>query len=281
MADTYLDITQKVVSLLKKGVAPWRRPWDTPFLQMPLNAETRRHYRGINIPLLWMAQQAGGYKFPLWGTKPTWKRLCGEVLAGQKPTMIYLFRRLKGSNVVLTSFQVYNLDQIFGCLLFRQRLAAQRPEISLDFQAGEKLFQKHDPKEVHRGQRAYYDHHKDVIHLPFKKLFLSKGGYWTTKLHELIHWTGHLLRLNRRFGTSVKSAEYAYEELVAEIGTSFLCSALNMPEALDEMPNHVSYIKDWLSIMDSDEKAVFKAASAATIAVEFLLGTKPLPEEEE
>lgn len=282
MEDIYFEITQKMIAMVQKGTAPWRKPWgvDTA-MPMPMNAETRRYYRGINIPLLWMAQHDMGFKTPMWGTKETWKRLNGVPLKNARPTQVYLFRRgvskrRGGAAVMLTSFDVFNLYQIWGCLVFRQNLSLPVNEVAeakLDFPPGDRIIDRNNPKIVHRGNRAFYNTSTDVVTLPYKKLFHSRSGYWTTKLHEMIHWTGHLVRLKRKFGRTKESQEYAFEELIAELGTCFICSILGLPEALDEMPQHASYIAQWLTIMRGDEKAIFQAASAATKAVEFLMDT--------
>jgi antirestriction protein ArdC len=52
MHDLYIEITQRIVAALERGVAPWVRPWSTGVDTLPINACTRRAYRGINIVLL-------------------------------------------------------------------------------------------------------------------------------------------------------------------------------------------------------------------------------------
>ncbi|MFL0694481.1 MAG: zincin-like metallopeptidase domain-containing protein [Agrobacterium tumefaciens] len=94
-------------------------------------------------------------------------------------------------------------------------------------------------------------------------------GFYSTLCHELIHWSGSKGRLSRdlsgRFGTEA----YAMEELVAELGAAFLCGDLGLvPEPrLD----HALYIKHWLTVMKSDKKAVFTAASKASEASNWLM----------
>jgi len=45
-----------------------------------------------------------------------------------------------------------------------------------------------------------------------------------TLLHELTHWTGHPSRVNRPLGNSFGTKDYAFEELIAELGASYLCA---------------------------------------------------------
>lgn len=293
----YDEITQKIVKLLKGGTPPWRKPWESksPFSihSMPVNAETRREYRGINVPLLWWAQQEEGFTTPLWATEKTWKRLGGVPLKHHKPTPVYLFRRSKKVDILrkkdkqavfLTTFNVYNLDQIHGCLRLKASVKpkAVSKESDIDFDPADQLVTACGARIIHRGNEAKYNMHSDIVYLPPKTSFKNRIGYYSTKLHEVVHWTGHESRLKRKFGPTRKSPEYAYEELVAEIGACFLCSRLGIPEALDEMPQHATYVKEWLSILQEDERAVFRAASAATRAVDFLFNyLNPEPEAEE
>ncbi len=58
------------------------------------------------------------------------------------------------------------------------------------------------------------------------------------------------------------------EELVAELGAAFLCSDLGISH--EPRPDHAHYLKNWISVLKFDEKAIFKAASLATQAADFL-----------
>lgn len=75
-------------------------------------------------------------------------------------------------------------------------------------------------------------------------------------------------RMDRTFGKRFGDAAYAFEELVAELGAAFLCSAfriVNRPR-----PNHAAYISHWLDILGRDHRAIFTAARMAQEAVEYL-----------
>jgi antirestriction protein ArdC len=63
---------------------------------------------------------------------------------------------------------------------------------------------------------------------------------------------------------------YALEELVAELGSAFLCADLNL--ALELREDHASYIGSWLEVLKRDSRAIFTAASHAQRAVDFLGG---------
>lgn len=95
------------------------------------------------------------------------------------------------------------------------------------------------------SERAYYSPSSDHIRLPFKKLFKSAPQYYSTSFHEIIHWTGHKSRLNRfEVGSYFGNEKYAFEELVAEIGSMLILRDL---EIFNSLLNSLSYLKSWLN----------------------------------
>ena len=56
--------------------------------------------------------------------------------------------------------------------------------------------------------------------------------------------------------------------ITAELGACFLCAKMNI--AMQVREDHVHYIKNWLSVLKQDKKAIFTAASKASAAVEYL-----------
>lgn len=60
------------------------------------------------------------------------------------------------------------------------------------------------------------------------------------------------------------------EELVAELGSAFLSADLGLtPEPRED---HAAYIGHWLTVLKSDKRAIFTAASRAQRAADFLNG---------
>ena len=105
--------------------------------------------------------------------------------------------------------------------------------------------------------------------MPLAEQFENIGHYHATLLHEAVHWSGHKDRLARldmknRFG----DAGYAVEELVAEIGSAFLCANFQIPlEGL----RHADYLANWLAVLKADKRAIFTACTAAQKAADYLL----------
>ena len=127
----------------------------------------------------------------------------------------------------------------------------------------------------HGGNRAYYTVTGDYIQMPPFVAFRDAESHAATLAHELTHWTRHPSRLNRDFGRKRFGDEgYAIEELVAELGSSFLCADLQItPELRDD---HASYIDHWLKVLKQDKRAIFTAASHASRAVDYLHSLQPV-----
>lgn len=81
--------------------------------------------------------------------------------------------------------------------------------------------------------------------------------------------TGSESRLNRSFGKRLGDDAYAFEELVAELGTAFAVGQLGMIDATIEA--HADYVQSWIKVLKDDKKAIFTAASQAAKASSFIL----------
>jgi antirestriction protein ArdC len=91
---------------------------------------------------------------------------------------------------------------------------------------------------------AYYSISKDQIVVPEKKQFVDGESFYGTLLHEMTHSTGAEKRLGRIKPAAFGSAEYAKEELVAELGASLVCSKYGIEKHVKD--DSCAYIKCWL-----------------------------------
>lgn len=117
------------------------------------------------------------------------------------------------------------------------------------------------------GDRAFYMPSADFVQLPPQPAFFEQINYYRTCFHELGHWTGHPTRLARDLSGSYGTKAYAREELVAEITAAFTCSSLGIEPTV----RHADYIASWLEVLREDNRAIFRAASLASKAADFLL----------
>jgi antirestriction protein ArdC len=129
----------------------------------------------------------------------------------------------------------------------------------------------------HGGPRAFYTTGGDYVQLPSLDAFKSVDAYQATLAHELTHWTGHKDRCAREFGKRFGDNAYAFEELVAEIGSAFLCARHGI--ALDGL-QHSQYLASWLEVLKADKRAIFTASSKAKQAATFLMQDQDEPAEE-
>jgi antirestriction protein ArdC len=121
------------------------------------------------------------------------------------------------------------------------------------------------------GDRAFYSTVHDFIQVPRPDAYFEPINWHRTALHELGHWSGHPSRLNRDLSGNFGSALYAKEELVAEMTSAFVCASLGIVPTV----RHADYIGSWLEVLRDDDRAIVRAASAASKAADFLLAFRP------
>ena len=121
------------------------------------------------------------------------------------------------------------------------------------------------------GDRAFYASGLDYIQLPRPETFFEPINWHRTALHELGHWSGAPQRLGRDLTGSFGSKSYAREELVAEMTAAFTCATLGITPTV----RHADYVGSWLDVLREDDRAIIRAASAASKAAEYLLAFRP------
>ena len=121
------------------------------------------------------------------------------------------------------------------------------------------------------SSRAYYNVTGDFVQVPPPAAYFEPINWHRTAFHELSHWSGAASRLGRDLSGSFGSKSYAREELVAEMAGAFVCASLGIVPTV----RHADYIGSWLEVLREDNRAVVRAASAASKAADFLLGFLP------
>ena len=275
--DPEREITDKIMAAIEAGTPPWRKPWTgqgggAPF---PLRFNGER-YRGINVLMLWLEASEKGYASPFWMTYRQAAELGGQVRKGETSTTVVKYGTFEkesdeGEDVrraYLRAYRVFNVDQIDGLApsFYRERETAEdvgtRPDAALEAyfgRLGATIETSDDP-------RAYYHPGRDVIHMPPIATFHTAQGYYETLGHEACHWTGGERRLDRIKKFRDREA-YAFEELVAEIGQCILFATIGLVPTIDQS---AAYVEGWLKALADDKKVIFRAASAAQAAVDFI-----------
>ncbi|QKD19547.1 ArdC family protein [Mesorhizobium sp. NZP2077] len=283
-ASLYQEITDRIIAELERGTVPWVKPWGSAKadLGLPSNAATGRRYSGINILILWGAVIERSYPGQNWLTFRQALVLGGNVRKGERGTTIVHADRFvpKGEQErartdgdepqtvpYLKRFTVFNVAQCDGLPEHLYGNAEPLPEREIVPQA-EALIRASGADFRIGGDRAFYMPGTDSIQVPPQPAFFQQIDYYRTCFHELGHWTGHPARLARDLSGAFGSKTYAREELVAEITAAFVCSTLGIEPTV----RHADYIGTWLRVLREDNRAIFRAASLASKAADFLLG---------
>ena len=287
--DVYTRVTNRIIEQLEQGVKPWLKPWNAEHAAGRITRPLRHSgeaYRGINILMLWESADAQGFSCPLWLTFKQAKELGGHVKKGEKSTPVVYASSFKkteqsdsGEEVdreipFLKEYRVFNAEQCEG-LPDRFYETKQPPNRDIEKIAhADEFFRNTGAEIVEGGNRACYSVTTDQVRMPKIETFRDAESHAATLAHELTHWTRHPSRLDRDLGRKKwGDAGYAMEELVAELGSAFLCADLDLkPEERDD---HAAYIEHWLKVLKDDKRAIFSAASLATKAVDFLDDQQP------
>ncbi len=299
----YDEVTARIVAELEEGRTPWTQPWDAKAFApgLPKNADTRRAYSGINILILWAEAVRRGFAAQGWLTFLQAIAAGGAVRKGEKGTTIFYAARFtpqggKGAGAsgapevgggaggsangggeggersvpFLKRFTVFNVAQCEDlpdrCTLSDVPLPPRET-----IPHAEALIAATGADIRIGGNEAYYHPGADFVAVPPQQAFRAQVDYYRTCLHELGHWTGHKSRLDRDQTGAFGGAAYGREELCAELASAFLCASLGIAPTV----RHADYIGDWLAIMRADTRAIFKAASLASKAADYLLGFAP------
>jgi antirestriction protein ArdC len=281
----YDEITQKIISAIEDGVAPWRKSWNSVNLGPFRNAVTNRPYRGINTLLLSLSAFSKGFFDPRWLTFNKASELGGRVRKGERGTTIVFWKFLERKENVdeiqnagnreedlkviplARRYTVFNVEQCDG-LNFPELTPLENTDPENGNEIAEQILTVATIR--HGGDTACYFPGADMIFLPRAADFESMDHYYSTAFHEIVHYTKHPTRLNRDFRLRFKTEQEAraMEELVAEIGAAFLESHARVPF---EGMQHPEYIHSWLEVLKGDNRAIFTAAAKAQAAADYVL----------
>lgn len=250
------------------------------------NAKSHREYKSLHSWFfLSIMAHVYGYNSNLWATKSQWEKLGYELK--QEAKIAPVFHYFKVGNVdELGSFDsedkqltessfgrkisiVYNADEVIG-YTGKSFADAKVKDLAVLTRRIEELSINIEYSNVD-GTAAYH-YESDLIKMPHKALFKAKDStkaYYATLLHEMVHWTGHATRCNREFGCFGDN-KYAFEELIAEIGSSFLCARFGITKKV--RASSIQYIAHWLEQLDDKEwmNHVDKSATFANRASNFI-----------
>lgn len=288
--DLYQKVTDTIIGHLEAGTTPWQKPWvgsdPTPF-RMPKNVISDKPYNGINVLLLWCASFAQEFDSNEWASFRQWNTQNEKIRKGERGSLVVYYDFIEKEEEgelkkvpFMKSYVVFNRCQLQSyqpdeqIVLPSQPLAERLDNVDA-YVANTKAIIKH------KGKSACFVPSKDEIHMPRKNAFVDTDhstateNYYSTLLHELVHWSGHPDRLDRSFGNRFGDQTYAAEELVAELGAAFLCAELEITR--EPRKDHANYIANWLTALKNNKYLVTTAANTASKAVYYLRELQPKP----
>jgi antirestriction protein ArdC len=277
----YEAVTAQIVAAIEVGAGRCVMPWHSGVvsMSMPINAASEMPYHGVNVVALWAQAAVRRYVTGYWASYQQWRKLGAQVRGGERGSLIIFYKKLERDEsdeeaemprFVIRSSHVFNAEQVDG---WEFPTPPHRSEVETNKQLD--AFVRATDADIRHGSLiACYRRQSDHIEMPSPEQFTGTPtsspteAYYAVLLHELTHWSGGPKRIDRVFGQRFGDTAYAFEELIAELGAAFLCSAFGIVNA--PRPDHAAYIANWLAILGRDHKAIFTAASKAQEAVEYL-----------
>jgi len=273
--DKIIDL---VIEGLENGTVPWRKTWKDI---VPMNAFSQRAYNGFNVLLLSFWCGKNKFSHPLFGTYKQIAEAGGNVKKGEKAFPVIFWKITEKKEVDdetgeeetakrFTSFyyNVFNLHQAEGIDI--EKLI---PEVSHNsnnpLETCETVIRHmpNPPAITHDRPGAFYMRHSDMVNVPEIYRFDNSGEYYATTFHELAHSTGHTSRLDRfqENKTVFGKNSYDFEELVAEMAATLLCSHCGIEQTVE---NSVAYLTGWAKFLKENKKStLFSASTKAQMAV--------------
>lgn len=292
--EVFTQINNTIIELLKTPLE-FHPSWLNLNAGLPNNLKSTKNYKGVNTILLTYFSIKAGWVVNSFLTYNQIHEIGGKVKKGAKSCPIFFYdvlyfdknnKKYKKADVELMSEsvkaslgirknpflkkhhvfnielteglpkEVYNIPELQTLSPIERNLKAETLLKSLGADIKEKP-----------SNRAYYNKVEDFIVVPDNRQFENSFEYYSTLFHEVVHWTGNKERLNREFGNSLYSKNYAFEELVAELGAAYLCADIGI-----QMPitNNAAYIQCWLKALNNEPKFFLRATKKAEEAIKYI-----------
>lgn len=273
--ETVENTAKKLIEIMENGVNPWEKPWKSS--NNIFNPVSKKPFTGFNWVMLSLF--GTGFSTGYYVTYSQAASVGGNVKKGSKglKTLLPIIVPVKDENgkiienkTVLVGFKEYTVFNLDQCENVDKLYPQQSEKVNERFENCESTIQKTGANIIHKtGDGCYYRPSTDSIVMENLNSFDNSEKYYGTLFHELGHWTGSETRLNRleksaRFG----NPEYAFEELVAEITSNFLCNY----HGIDSNDRHnASYLKSWIKALKNDSNVILTASGMAQKSAEYVL----------
>jgi antirestriction protein ArdC len=281
-----MKVKDIIIRDLIKGLEKGELPWDNPVLYSGMgNPVTGNRYSLLNAMWLRVTAEMNNIEpGRLFMTMKQADALGGSVKSGSKAFYVSYFKLTvytkkdtktgeteTGRFPIMRYYKVFRLQDIVG--IPAEKMAKfEKTNLNIEPDAGIEKWIEDTGARIRNydlsGESNHYNKATDVINLYPRKAFRDNNCYYSTVLHELIHWTGAENRLNRKEMTEYSSAtdKRAKEELTAEIGAVILKNL----HGLKKSENNQAYINSWISYLKNNPNEIIAGAGRAEKAVKFL-----------
>ncbi len=282
----FVTVTNRLLELIDKGTVPWRKPWHDVGYQ---NLITQKPYSGINPILCSLDCLVFGHSSPYYigmtqckdkgwsikkGSKANWLRWGGNQTITERVKDEH--GQIQEKERFIRAFKwlmVFNSD----CINDREseiKVADLIPELvpvvnTVEDEKIEAFVTSLNADIIYGGNVACHELRTGRIRMPHRHQFTSRDSYWSTLFHELCHWTKAEDKLDRPQAISTNDPIYHQEELIADLGASFLGNHFGL--ASTELEHHASYLQYYWTLLNQDPQIFFKAVHSAQKAANYLL----------
>lgn len=297
------EVAEQFLKALEEKPLEWYKSWQCTDTGRAINITTNKPYKGVNSFWLKHKEYNHGYGDNRWATFKQIKDKGWKLAKGSKGEKVEFYMPIdnyiekaiswdkynnlseeeKGEVITKANgkkveryslgtkiYTVFNASQIEGVPKLNLKLVKNNikaDEVVQRIAEGMKV----EIREIENSSKPSYSPSGDYITMPKASQFNSDYYYAATALHELGHSTGHESRLNRDLTGGFGSKKYAYEELIAEITSTFMSEYIETPITEDNMKQHKAYIQSWISAIRNNKNYLFKAISKAEEASDYMI----------
>ena len=266
--DLMEKVTENVITKMETCGNGWLRSW-VGDAQLPINCESGKAYQGINLFILLGQEKSSGK----WGTYKAWSRLDKQISKGEKATQIIYFKINKSKTKVDSKGEPLKYPMMRIYYVFNE---SQTEGYVMETKTDDKWVENSGAIIDYNNISAFYNPNADKIGMPPMTSFIktddatAEQNFYGTLFHELTHWTGHTSR-NDRLIKRASRTDYAFEELVAELGACFQSVHFGI-EPAEVNADHTKYLNGWLQALKNDKQLIFKAAAQSNKAIQYIEG---------
>ena len=282
------ELTTKMIDALRENNAPWQNPLPGQE-QTPFNPATGTVYKGANLLNLTLS----GESDPRWMTLLQANQQDMRIAKGSRAVPIAYYqwtkdeKKLDGygkpmlgedgkavtqrvalDNPVFRVAYVFNAQQVEGMPPLE---VTPRPTPENVVERVDALLAASGAVVAHDQQagRAYYDHFKDVIHMPPKENFERPEAYAAEAVHQLTQWTRHESRLDRQSGPN-GSAARCREELRCAVAGWMIGREMGLTGMVGQ--GHAPHTPGIISLLEKDPHEMMRVCRDAEAVKDFTLG---------